>query len=186
MKRPPRIATLLMHFANNDPLAGDLCEEYQDGRSNAWYWRQAVAAVVARLRTTDIRELFAARSFFMQCVMIGLISVCVVFSMKLITVVLFDKAVMRTMIGPNGLLELVRLFISFAVAIPVGVGIAGIHPHSRAAAILAFSVVVPLFAFVNLFVLDGKGNLDAALPHALALLLFITGMLTGGIHVRAH
>ena len=166
--------------------AGDLHEEYQSGRLDMWYWRQASAALVSRLRTTDIHELFTAKSLVMQCVMIGLISVCVVFSVKLITVVLFDETMMRTLIGPGGLQEPVRLAVSFAVAIPIGVGIARIHPHSRAAAILAFSVTVPLWAFANLYVLDGKGNLDAGLPHAVALLLFISGMLTGGIHVRAH
>src|SRR6185436_6488967 len=120
----------------------------QNGRSDRWYWRQAVAAIVARVRTTDIHELFAAKSLFMQCVMIGLISVCVVFSVKLIMVVLFDETMMRTMIGPGGFQEIVRLSVSFAVAIPVGVAIASIHPHSRTAAILAFGVTVPLWAFV--------------------------------------
>jgi hypothetical protein len=47
---PPRLATwLLKHFAptyRRDSLLGDLLEEYQDGRSAAWYWRQTGAALL--------------------------------------------------------------------------------------------------------------------------------------------
>jgi len=51
MKRrePPPIATwLLEHSAlaeRDDALAGDLEEEFRCGRSTAWYWRQALAAL---------------------------------------------------------------------------------------------------------------------------------------------
>jgi hypothetical protein len=46
---PPRIATwLLEHLGpgyRNESLAGDLFEEYQQDRTRAWYWRQAIVAV---------------------------------------------------------------------------------------------------------------------------------------------
>jgi hypothetical protein len=50
--------------------------------------------------------------------------------------------------------------------------------------VLAFSIVIPLWAFTSVFVLNGAGNLDAALPHVLASLVFIAGLLGGGIHVE--
>jgi hypothetical protein len=46
---PPRFATwLLQHLGpgyKNESLAGDLFEEYQQERTRAWYWRQAIAAI---------------------------------------------------------------------------------------------------------------------------------------------
>jgi len=46
---PPRFAVwLLEHFGpeiNSEALAGDLCEDFRQGRSKAWYWRQVIAAI---------------------------------------------------------------------------------------------------------------------------------------------
>ena len=184
-KRPPRLATLLItRLADNEPLAGDLLEEYQAGRSDAWYWRQTIAAVFAELRTLDIRELFAAKSPLMQCVMIALTAVCAVFSVKLIGVVILDEAMFQAAVGQYGMRELSRIALSFAIAVPVGVMIAKLHEHSRGSAVLAFATTVPVWAFANVYLLDGMGSLDAMLPHAVALLVFIAGLLTGGIHMR--
>lgn len=47
--KPPRLAAwILQHFGpelNQEALAGDLNEAFQQGRSKAWYWRQALVAV---------------------------------------------------------------------------------------------------------------------------------------------
>src|SRR6202008_4743928 len=149
-RQPPHLATLLIrHWTANDPLAGDLHEEYQAGRTDAWYWRQALAAVVAEWRGMDIHELFAAKGLFMQCVMLALISICAVFSVKLIGVVILDEAIMYTLIGPYGMRELSRLVLSFAVAVPTGVMIARLHERSRGSAVVAFATAVPVWAFAN-------------------------------------
>jgi len=46
---PPRLAAwILQHFGpelNQEALAGDLSEVFQQGRSKGWYWRQVIAAV---------------------------------------------------------------------------------------------------------------------------------------------
>jgi hypothetical protein len=48
--QPPIVATSLLKRLgsgpNNDALIGDLAEEYGRGRSRAWYWRQALVAIV--------------------------------------------------------------------------------------------------------------------------------------------
>ncbi len=60
MKRsePPALATRLLEMIasapHGDALAGDLIEQYRQGRSRAWYWRQvfsALAVCLARDRT---------------------------------------------------------------------------------------------------------------------------------------
>jgi len=46
---PPQIATWLLERLGpdyrNESLVGDLFEEYQQGRTRAWYWRQASVAI---------------------------------------------------------------------------------------------------------------------------------------------
>jgi signal peptidase I len=54
--RPPIVATWLLERLGDkyrrDALTGDLLEEYQRGRSNAWYWRQVLCALIASGRGT--------------------------------------------------------------------------------------------------------------------------------------
>ena len=47
---PPKLATWLLEqfspVSKNAPLAGDLTEEFKQGRSSAWYWRQVFWAIL--------------------------------------------------------------------------------------------------------------------------------------------
>jgi preprotein translocase subunit SecY len=47
-QQPPALATWLLKRAarGNEPLVGDLLEEYRRGRSAVWYWRQVLTTVV--------------------------------------------------------------------------------------------------------------------------------------------
>jgi hypothetical protein len=53
IRKPPRLANWLLGrsgFAHqNPPLAGDLLEEFSNGRSGAWYWRQTLVVIVTGL-----------------------------------------------------------------------------------------------------------------------------------------
>lgn len=48
---PVRLATWILQrfYGRNDSLTGDLLEEVHAGRSAAWYWRQAIVAIVITL-----------------------------------------------------------------------------------------------------------------------------------------
>lgn len=55
-RRPPRLALRLLerHLPDNDPLVGDLVEEFDRQPSSWWFWKQTLAAVViASLRRSD-------------------------------------------------------------------------------------------------------------------------------------
>ncbi len=51
-RRPPRLATWLVKTfsptRHHRALAGDLFEEFRNGRSRVWYWRQTVLIVLRR------------------------------------------------------------------------------------------------------------------------------------------
>jgi len=57
--QPPRLATWLLQRWSSGPqresLVGDLIEQYQRGRSSAWYWRQVLMTVVVGA-ARDIRD----------------------------------------------------------------------------------------------------------------------------------
>lgn len=52
-RKPPVLANWLLNRSGftgqNPPLAGDLLEEFRNGRSSAWYWRQTLAVIAAGL-----------------------------------------------------------------------------------------------------------------------------------------
>lgn len=54
MRQPPALAAwLLKRFVSgyrSECLAGDLLEEYQTGRTPAWYWREVIAAIAVSAR----------------------------------------------------------------------------------------------------------------------------------------
>src|ERR1700761_8706539 len=61
-KQPPAAANWLLRHLTlgeaNEALAGDLLEEFQDGRSVGWYWSQVLVAVAL----SWLRESFARTS----------------------------------------------------------------------------------------------------------------------------
>jgi hypothetical protein len=62
---PPKLATWLLQLLaagrHSESLAGDLMEQFAQGRSRLWYWRQVVMAIVlARVRAFRARPWIAA------------------------------------------------------------------------------------------------------------------------------
>ena len=95
-----------------------------------------------------MHELFAVQGLFMQCVMLVLISVCAVFTVKLIAVYSGEDPVLRELIGPRGVRELLRLALTVGIAIPTGVGIARVHAQSRRTAVFGAVVSVVLLGSI--------------------------------------
>ena len=57
--QPPTLATRLLERLasgpHGDALAGDLIEQYRQGRSAAWYWRQVLLAILFGLACDRVR-----------------------------------------------------------------------------------------------------------------------------------
>ena len=79
MKQPPVVARwLLSRFASCTPTAlqGDLEEEFQRGRSSAWYWRQVVDAIA----TGSFTEIHTHRLLALRAITTGWIVLLLFFS----------------------------------------------------------------------------------------------------------
>jgi hypothetical protein len=66
--QPPVVATwLLKRLAReNEALTGDLIEEYRNGRSAAWYWRQVLIAIaVSNTNTIRAHKVLAVRAILL-------------------------------------------------------------------------------------------------------------------------
>lgn len=61
ISRPPRLAVALLDrfVPDNEPLAGDLLEEFQVRQSSRWFWWQVLMAILtaSRQRSREIRPL---------------------------------------------------------------------------------------------------------------------------------
>jgi hypothetical protein len=70
-RSPPQLATWLLESLGSgvraEELIGDLTEQFADGRSRFWYWRQAIGAIAVRLR----RAPFADAPSFVAAVLVG-------------------------------------------------------------------------------------------------------------------
>jgi len=69
VKPPPFLPTWLLKqlgcSANNDAVLGDLAERYREGKPAAWYWRQALTAVVlSAFEDLRTRKLLTLRAMF--------------------------------------------------------------------------------------------------------------------------
>ena len=61
MREPPRLAAWLLQrlvaSARSEPLLGDLFEEFQTGRTSAWYWRETIVALLVFARREALEHL---------------------------------------------------------------------------------------------------------------------------------
>ena len=69
MRTPPKIASALLRCFGgvNEGAVGDLLEEFQSGKSSAWYWRQAAGVVYAAV----IQEVRVHPTALALCVLLG-------------------------------------------------------------------------------------------------------------------
>jgi hypothetical protein len=67
--KPPRLAHALLKWigCHNDPLVGDLEEQFQNGRSRRWYWAQVIGIAISR----SIHDLRYAAGVILASVMVA-------------------------------------------------------------------------------------------------------------------
>lgn len=82
-REPPTTATwLLTRFGPSyyaESLAGDLIEQFHQGRSRSWYWRQVVVAVfLARIGFVERMLRIAGMKFLGRCLVESALMLCLV------------------------------------------------------------------------------------------------------------
>jgi len=69
VRTPPKIASALLRYVGglDEGAVGDLVEEFQSGKSSAWYWRQAAGIVSAAV----LREVRLHPTAVALCLLLG-------------------------------------------------------------------------------------------------------------------
>jgi len=150
---PPRLATwLLQRFASGsrgESLVGDLLEQYQQKRSPAWYWRQAVTAILART-TSDVA---AHKLLAVRAVTVGTL-VSVLFTVPVHWLSEIARASINDWLVASGRYDFWPVFLSGPLSITlfecvagaaIGVIIARLHRTHAAAMVCLVSACLLLF-----------------------------------------
>ena len=91
---------MLTHFGRNEVLAGDLVEEYRQGRTVAWYWRQVLVAILVgcgnEVRTHKLLTMRAVITGWAALILSG-------YLISLPLYRLYSRALMALGLGPIGL-----------------------------------------------------------------------------------
>jgi hypothetical protein len=124
---PPRLATwLLERFCTDVALAGDLVEQYRDGRSVVWYWKQAIAAV----SVYSVSQILEHKWLALRAIATGFVFWYVLNNM-------FLKGVLKPLMDGTGF-HAAYIFIGYAFWITNGWIIARLHRPYSAAMVMAY------------------------------------------------
>lgn len=129
MKQPPRPATWLLNHLdcgdNVESLLGDLVESYRQGRSDSWYWRQVLLAVLV----SGYHDIRSHKLLAMRAIVVGYV-VSEVFMYST------GALVSRFVAGDKALLILLPLCGGCSAA--GGWVVSRSHPRSMMVAYIAF------------------------------------------------
>jgi hypothetical protein len=105
-RRPARLTLMILNgfLAGNDPLTGDLLEEFDSGRSQWWLLRQATAAALYEIKPTSATMRGDMNTFMLGAGLLAVLS---------LEVVMVTNVLRRFMLGPpvpgiNGYLYLLH------------------------------------------------------------------------------
>jgi hypothetical protein len=146
--QPPPVATwLLRHFGcspNNEAIIGDLDERYREGRSAAWYWRQAAASIV----TSFFEEVSGHKLLTVWAMYIG----WGIFSISRYGLILIRELLLRlagwSRYWHFGVTITVTTAESVVAAVLAGWFVAQLCRRSRKAMVLAFAGSLECLPFV--------------------------------------
>lgn len=142
-KQPVLATWVLEHirFSNtNEALAGDLLEDFQHGRSVAWYWRQVLAAILVGFGT-EVRQHWVLA---VRAVVIGLaVNFAALVLSHEVLVKLYRERVLHPWFFPSLAAWIVESFFSGFVS---GWTVALLHRKHRDAMLLTWSGALLVWA----------------------------------------
>jgi hypothetical protein len=173
-----RIALLNWFLDNNEPLAGDLIEECAN-RSQTWFWRQLMFALLARTGAGGAPALRDPAR--LGAPLVSLAMFIVLCFQVVVAGSLLASVLPRTRVAGHEWLTFVVL-LSF----PIGWGTANVtrrlHARSRVATVVLCGASAAVIGLVTRAVLAAAGA--AIFPafgvQALAAMVFVSGLVAGG------
>lgn len=184
-RTPWRVALLDHLLGHNEPLVGDLVEEWPR-RSRAWFWRQVMFAVLARAMTgvsATLREPQRLGEGLASVAMFIILSFQVVVAGSLLDDLIqrVDRA-QATRIDHSEWLVFVVL-LSLPAAWVIGRTMSRLHRRSRVATVLLCGASAAIVASVSLSVLSSEATgffFPSAPLQTAAAMVFVLGLLVGG------
>jgi hypothetical protein len=169
--QPPALARWLLEhirFNTDEALTGDLLEEFSQGRSAAWYWRQVLTAIVVGYgKEVRVHWVLAIRA-----VVIGLaVSTGASLLLHSLIVTLHQHGIMHSI--PRGIPWAATSFLSGGMS---GWLVAFLHPKNRGVMLLTFAGVLLIWSLM------GRGVFPGSQPLATLLIdyvIVIAGVLAG-------
>jgi hypothetical protein len=177
---PPALPTKLLESfvpqRTSEALLGDLIEQYEAGRSRAWYWQQAILALVISAG----REVRASKLQAVRAVVIGYLTGA---SLCYFTTSLAGRFVGR-FVGVYTAYYLVFLPLSFFSFAASGWIVRRSHPRAMVLIWASFCVVASVVAFAVCAWLSVLDRMPAPIVVFFVVVDFITGplgVLAGGL-----
>ena len=181
-RTPLQIALLPHLFGDDEPLVGDLVEEWPR-RSNAWFWRQVVFAMLAKARATAsaaLREPQRLTGALGATAIFLMLSFQVVVAGSLLDDLIrrIDRTQMTRIDHPEWLLFFVLL--SLPVAWFIGRAIGRLHHRSRAATVVIAGASAAVVGAVTVSILSAADSFfPSAAQQTAAGMVFVLGLLIG-------
>ena len=183
--RPPSLPiALLMHCVpGNEPLIGDLLEEWHE-RSDAWLWRQVLLAVFSgAVLHARMEPRLTAEKALVTTGMLALLGfyTLVVATMMNRVIALSNAWLPRT--GHYQDLQFYFIVPGFCGAVLMGRMIGHLHHNHRVLSVLGCSLTATSAACLNIYLFVPDALLQPLVPHAatqIALgMLFVAGLFFG-------
>jgi hypothetical protein len=172
-QHPPLLATwLLERFCADVALAGDLIEQYREGKSIGWYWKQAIAAV----SVYSVAQILEHKWLAVRAVATGYVIWYLLNNM-------FLHGVLRPVMD-DGALRVAYIFIGYAFWIANGWTIARLHRPYSTAMVMAYVLwaivasVPPVYAAVSAI---GDPNGPSLTWEIAARVATLCSLITGGV-----
>ena len=188
MRTPPLLARVLLDrlASDNEPLRGDLDEEFASGRSRAWYWQQTLSLIAQegtlRIRARAIHRIESYVTGFITLTLVGFYAVFVVNVTDWLLRFEGVRILMRLpdAFGPvNGLAPIVALGLGAATGHLIAAG----HMRHRVVAVAVFGGTTMLCAATALKAASIASAatffMPALVPQVATTAMFVLGLVGG-------
>jgi hypothetical protein len=181
-RTPLRVAVLPYLLGDDEPLVGDLVEEWPR-RSNAWFWRQVVFAMFVKAMTAasaTLREPQRLSGALGSAAILLILSFQVVVAGSLLDDLIqrVDPAQVPRIDHPEWLVFVVLL--SLPAACLIGRAMSCLHRRSRVATVLVCGASAAAVGWVTVSLLSATGSFfPSAARQTAAGMVFVLGLLIG-------